>query len=56
MPGFYGPGRYDLAGFCVAVVEAAEVIDGRSVVAGDQIVAIAEPGHESDLMEIFAGD
>jgi len=23
---------------------------------GDQIVAIAEPGHESDLMEIFAGD
>ena len=28
----------------------------RVLAAGDQIVAIAEPGHESDLMEIFAGD
>ena len=38
MPGFYGPGRYDLAGFCVAVVEEDELIDGRHVQAGDQIV------------------
>ena len=48
MPGFYGPGRYDLAGFCVAVVEAAEVIDGSSVVAGDSIVAIASSGVHSN--------
>ena len=31
MPGFYGAGRYDLAGFCVAVVEEDERIDGRRV-------------------------
>ena len=48
MPGFYGPGRYDLAGFCVAVVEAAEVIDGSSVVAGDHIVAVASSGAHSN--------
>ena len=48
MPGFYGPGRYDLAGFCVAVVEAAEVIDGRQVQAGDRIVAVASSGVHSN--------
>ena len=34
MPGFYEPGRYDLAGFCVAVVEADQLIDGRRIVPG----------------------
>ncbi|MEY4759112.1 MAG: hypothetical protein RLZZ268_610 [Cyanobacteriota bacterium] len=48
MPGFYGPGRYDLAGFCVAVVEASAVIDGRTVVAGDRIVAVASSGVHSN--------
>jgi phosphoribosylformylglycinamidine cyclo-ligase len=48
MPGFYGPGRYDLAGFCVAVVEASAVIDGRAVVAGDRIVAVASSGVHSN--------
>jgi phosphoribosylformylglycinamidine cyclo-ligase len=48
MPGFYGPGRYDLAGFCVAVVEASAVIDGRAVVAGDRILAIASSGVHSN--------
>ena len=47
MPGFYAPGRYDLAGFCVAVVEASAVIDGRTVVAGDRIVAVASSGLEA---------
>ena len=40
MPGFYPAGRYDLAGFCVAVVEEDEVIDGRTIQAGDQIIGI----------------
>jgi phosphoribosylformylglycinamidine cyclo-ligase len=48
MPGFYGPGRYDLAGFCVAVVEASAVIDGRAVVAGDRILAVASSGVHSN--------
>ncbi|MCP9809779.1 phosphoribosylformylglycinamidine cyclo-ligase [Cyanobium sp. HWJ4-Hawea] len=48
MPGFYGPGRYDLAGFCVAVVEAAEVIDGHLVQAGDRILAVASSGAHSN--------
>jgi phosphoribosylformylglycinamidine cyclo-ligase len=48
MPGFYGPGRYDLAGFCVAVVEEEQLIDGRAVVAGDRIVAVASSGVHSN--------
>lgn len=48
MPGFYAPGRYDLAGFCVAVVEEDELIDGRSLLVGDQIVAIASSGVHSN--------
>ncbi|MFM7087185.1 MAG: phosphoribosylformylglycinamidine cyclo-ligase [Cyanobium sp.] len=48
MPGFYGDGRYDLAGFCVAVVEEEERIDGSRVVAGDRIVAVASSGVHSN--------
>ena len=48
MPGFYGPGRYDLAGFCVAVVEEDELIDGRAVRPGDRIVAVASSGVHSN--------
>ncbi|MFM7313566.1 MAG: phosphoribosylformylglycinamidine cyclo-ligase [Cyanobium sp.] len=48
MPGFYGPGRYDLAGFCVAVVEEEERIDGRLVQAGDRIIAVASSGVHSN--------
>jgi phosphoribosylformylglycinamidine cyclo-ligase len=48
MPGFYGPGRYDLAGFCVAVVEADQLIDGRLIVPGDRIVAVASSGLHSN--------
>ncbi|MFM2159198.1 MAG: hypothetical protein RLZZ124_1672 [Cyanobacteriota bacterium] len=48
MPGFYAPGRYDLAGFCVAVVEEDELIDGRRVQAGDRIVAVASSGVHSN--------
>ena len=48
MPGFYGPGRYDLAGFCVAVVEEDALIDGRHVTPGDAIVAVASSGVHSN--------
>jgi phosphoribosylformylglycinamidine cyclo-ligase len=48
MPGFYAPGRYDLAGFCVAVVEADELIDGSRILPGDRIVAVASSGVHSN--------
>ncbi|MCT0207056.1 phosphoribosylformylglycinamidine cyclo-ligase [Synechococcus sp. CS-1332] len=48
MPGFYGAGRYDLAGFCVAVVEEEERIDGAQVSPGDGIVAVASSGVHSN--------
>ena len=48
MPGFYEPGRYDLAGFCVAVVEEDDRIDGHRVRPGDRIVAVASSGVHSN--------
>ena len=48
MPGFYPPGRYDLAGFCVAVVDEEQMIDGRQIRAGDQILGIASSGIHSN--------
>ncbi len=48
MPGFYPAGRYDLAGFCVGVVEEEEIIDGRTVKTGDQIVGVASSGVHSN--------
>jgi phosphoribosylformylglycinamidine cyclo-ligase len=59
MPGFYPMGRYDLAGFCLAVVEEEERIDGRLVTAGDRIVAVASSGVHSNgfslVRRILAG-
>ena len=48
MPGFYPSGRYDLAGFCVAVVEADEVIDGHNIQAGDHVIGVASSGVHSN--------
>ncbi len=48
MPGFYPQGRYDLAGFCVAVVEEADLIDGSKIQSGDQIIAVASSGVHSN--------
>jgi phosphoribosylformylglycinamidine cyclo-ligase len=41
LPGFYQPGEYDLAGFCVGVVEKASLIDGKTIVAGDVLLGLA---------------
>ena len=48
MPGFYPKGRYDLAGFCVAVVEEADLIDGQDIKSGDQIIGVASSGVHSN--------
>ena len=44
MPGVYGPGEYDVAGFCVGAVERRRLIDGSAVRAGDAIVGLASSG------------
>ncbi|MBE9567140.1 MAG: phosphoribosylformylglycinamidine cyclo-ligase [Proteobacteria bacterium] len=48
MPGMYGKGDYDLAGFCVGVVEKQAIIDGSKVKAGDVMIAIASSGPHSN--------
>lgn len=44
MPGLYQQGDYDLAGFIVGVVEKDQLIDGRQVRAGDQLIGLASSG------------
>ena len=48
LPGFYEGGDYDLAGFCVGIVEHDRIIDGSRVTAGDAIVGIASSGLHSN--------
>ena len=48
MPGFYSKGRYDLAGFCVAVVEKSNLIDGSAIQSEDLIIAIPSSGLHSN--------
>jgi phosphoribosylformylglycinamidine cyclo-ligase len=43
-PGLMQPGEFDLAGFCVGVVERDELIDGSAVEAGDAILGLASSG------------
>jgi phosphoribosylformylglycinamidine cyclo-ligase len=48
MPGMYSDGEYDLAGFCVGVVEKSGVIDGRSIAPGDAVLGLASSGAHSN--------
>ncbi len=48
MPGFYAKGQYDLAGFCVGVIEENLLIDGKNIQAGDQIIGIQSSGVHSN--------
>ncbi len=48
MPGMYEGDDYDMAGFCVGVVEASEIIDGSKVAAGDALIALASSGPHSN--------
>ncbi len=48
MPGFYPDGEYDLAGFCVGVVEADKLIDGSEIRVGDRIIGLASSGLHSN--------
>src|SRR3954452_11646905 len=48
LPGFYAPREYDLAGFCVGVVEKSARIDGRAIAAGDVLLGLASSGFHSN--------
>ncbi|THA16417.1 phosphoribosylformylglycinamidine cyclo-ligase [Rodentibacter pneumotropicus] len=48
MPGMYHEGDYDLAGFCVGVVEKSEIIDGNQVRSGDALIALGSSGPHSN--------
>ncbi len=48
MPGMYGEGDYDLAGFCVGVVEKSRIIDGSRVAPGDVLLGLASSGPHSN--------
>lgn len=48
MPGMYHGEDYDVAGFCVGVVEKSEIIDGSKVQDGDALIALASSGPHSN--------
>jgi phosphoribosylformylglycinamidine cyclo-ligase len=48
MPGMYPEGEYDLAGFCVGVVERDRILDGRSIKPGDMVLGLASSGLHSN--------
>ncbi|KPK05857.1 MAG: phosphoribosylaminoimidazole synthetase [Betaproteobacteria bacterium SG8_39] len=48
MPGMYPDGEYDLAGFCVGVVERDAIVDGRTIVPGDVLLGLASSGVHSN--------
>ena len=48
MPGFYPPEEYDLAGFCVGIVDKDSIIDNRRMAPGDVIIALPSSGVHSN--------
>ena len=67
MPDMYQAGDYDLAGFCVGVVERQKVLDGTTISPGDAVIGVASSGLHSngyslvrkivfDLAKLNAGD
>ncbi len=48
MPGFYKTGEYDLAGFCVGVVDKKKIIDGSKIKSGDVIIGLESNGLHSN--------
>lgn len=59
MPGFYPADEYDIAGFCVGIVERENILSPENVKAGDCVIAIPSSGVHSNgfslVRKIFAG-
>jgi phosphoribosylformylglycinamidine cyclo-ligase len=48
LPGLYFPGQWDLAGFCVGIVDRPKIIDGRACRKGDAVLGLASSGLHSN--------
>jgi phosphoribosylformylglycinamidine cyclo-ligase len=48
MPGMYGEGEYDIAGFTVGIVDRPKMIDGSTIAAGDAVIGFASSGIHSN--------
>ncbi len=48
MPGFYGVGEYDVAGFCVGIVEKSKLLDGSQIQVGDVAIGLSSSGVHSN--------
>ena len=52
MPGFYPEGEYDLAGFCVGIVDRDKIINGKHIAAGDKLIGLASSGIHSNCYSL----
>lgn len=48
MPGLYSTGEYDIAGFCVGIVDKKKIIDGSKIIEGDVLIGIPSSGIHSN--------
>jgi len=48
MPDMYKPGEYDLAGFCVGIIDKKDIIDGSGIKKGDVVIGLASSGPHSN--------
>ncbi|MCQ6561657.1 phosphoribosylformylglycinamidine cyclo-ligase [Paenibacillus mendelii] len=48
MPGMYGGDEYDIAGFTVGIVDKKNIIDGKTIAAGDAVIGLASSGIHSN--------
>ncbi|WP_165230486.1 phosphoribosylformylglycinamidine cyclo-ligase [Aquisphaera insulae] len=48
LPEFYQPGEYDLAGFCLGVVDRKQILDGKEIRRGDKVIGLASSGLHSN--------
>ena len=59
MPGLYGNDEYDIAGFCVGIVDKKKIIDGSTIVEGDILIGIPSSGIHSNgyslVRKVFFG-
>jgi phosphoribosylformylglycinamidine cyclo-ligase len=48
LPDFYHPGEYDLAGFCLGVVDRKQILDGKEIRVGDKVIGLSSSGLHSN--------